>query len=122
MLVWCLCCYMAVSAVWVPLRRDLKRLNSFHHRCVHTVLGITNQRQWEEHISSVAVREWRCGDDRDQADATSSRVARTPCQDAAPKASEDVPVWMAAPDTVLWRFKKKVEGLGEEGPEGYGDW
>ena len=33
---------------------------SFHHRCVRTVLGITNQRQWEECISSTMVREqWR---------------------------------------------------------------
>ena len=54
-------CVMSVllygSECWVPLRRDLKRLNSFHHRCVRTVLGITNQRQWEERISSVVVRE-----------------------------------------------------------------
>ena len=38
---------------WVPLRRDLSRLNSFYHRCVCTVLGITSQRQWEERISSA---------------------------------------------------------------------
>ena len=54
-------CVMSVllfgSECWVPLRRNLKRLSSFHHRCVHTVFGITNQRQWEECISSVAVRE-----------------------------------------------------------------
>ena len=30
---------------WAPLRRDLKRINSFHHRCVCTDLSITNQRQ-----------------------------------------------------------------------------
>ena len=45
------------SECWVPLRRDVKRLNSFHHRCISTVLGITNQRQWEERISSAMVRE-----------------------------------------------------------------
>ena len=45
------------SECWVPLRRDLKKLNSFHHKCVRTVLGITNQRQWEEHIMSTEVRE-----------------------------------------------------------------
>ena len=73
-------------------------------------------------ISSSERAVGRCGDDRIQADATLSRVARTPCQDAGPYASQDVPVWMAAPDTALWRSKKKVEGLGEEGPEGYGDW
>lgn len=26
------------SECWVPLSRDLKKLNSFHHRCVRTVL------------------------------------------------------------------------------------
>ena len=45
------------SECWIPLRSDLKKLNSFHHRCVRTVLGITNRRQWEEHISSAMVRE-----------------------------------------------------------------
>ena len=42
---------------WVLLRRDVKRLNGFHHRCIRTVLGITNQRQRQERISSVRVRE-----------------------------------------------------------------
>ena len=45
------------SECWVPLRKDLKKINSFHHKCVRTVLGITNQRQWEERISSTMVRE-----------------------------------------------------------------
>ena len=45
------------SECWVPLRRHLKKLNAFHHRCVRTVLGITNQRQWQERISSATVRE-----------------------------------------------------------------
>ena len=42
---------------WTPLKRHLKKLNSFHHRCIRTVLGITNQRQWEKQISSAAVRQ-----------------------------------------------------------------
>ena len=28
---------------WIPLRRHLKRLESFHHRCARTVLGISNK-------------------------------------------------------------------------------
>ena len=36
---------------WTPLQRQLKCLNTFHHRCIHSVLGISNQQQWEEHIS-----------------------------------------------------------------------
>ena len=42
---------------WTPLKRHLKKLNSFHHRCIRTVLGITNKRQWEERISTTTVRE-----------------------------------------------------------------
>ena len=44
------------SECWVPLRRHLKRLNSFHHRCIHTILGITNKQQWDQHITSEATR------------------------------------------------------------------
>ena len=45
------------SECWVPLRRHLRKLNTFHHRCVGTVLRISNQRQWEERISLASVRE-----------------------------------------------------------------
>jgi len=41
---------------WAPLRGQLRKLNSFHHRCVRSVLGITNQQQWEQRISSGSVR------------------------------------------------------------------
>ena len=30
---------------WTPLKRNLKKLNSFHHRCPRTVLGINNRKQ-----------------------------------------------------------------------------
>ena len=49
------------SESWTPLRRHLKRLDSFHHRCIRTVLGITKRQQWEEHINLEALRE-RWGD------------------------------------------------------------
>ena len=42
---------------WILLRKHLKRLNAFHHRCIRTVLGITNMRQWEERITSRMTRE-----------------------------------------------------------------
>ena len=45
------------SESWTPLRRHLKRLDSFHHRCIRTVLGITKRQQREEHISLEALRE-----------------------------------------------------------------
>lgn len=45
------------SECWIPLRKHLQKLNSFHHRCVRTVLGITNRQQWEQRISSATVRE-----------------------------------------------------------------
>ena len=37
-------CVLAVllcgGEYWIPLRKLLKRLNAFHHRCICTVLGI----------------------------------------------------------------------------------
>ena len=45
------------SECWVALRRHLKKLNNFHHRYIWTVLGITNYRQLEEHVSSAMMRE-----------------------------------------------------------------
>ena len=45
------------SECWVPLRRHLKRLNGFHHRCIRTLLGITNLQQWQQHITSQMTRE-----------------------------------------------------------------
>ena len=45
---------------WIPLRRHVKKLESFHHQCIRTVLGISNRQQWEEHISAEEVRQrWR---------------------------------------------------------------
>ena len=45
------------SECWTPLRRHLNRLEAFHHRCIRTVLGITNRQQWEQHISSATTRD-----------------------------------------------------------------
>ena len=44
---------------WIPLRRDKKKLNAFHHRCICIILGITNQQQWDQRITSLEVRrQW----------------------------------------------------------------
>ena len=45
------------SECWMPLCRHLKRLNVFHHRCIHTVLAITSRKQWEQHITSHMTRD-----------------------------------------------------------------
>ena len=45
------------SETWTLLRKHVKRLDGFHHKCVRTVLRITNQQQWEQHITSESVRE-----------------------------------------------------------------
>ena len=42
---------------WTPRRKDLKRLDSFHHRCIRNTLGISNQQQWDQHITSQSIRE-----------------------------------------------------------------
>ena len=45
------------SECWTLLRKNHKRLNAFHHRCIHTILGITSQQQQELHITSEMTRE-----------------------------------------------------------------
>ena len=32
---------------WTLMRRHLKELDSFHHQCICSVLGITNRQQWD---------------------------------------------------------------------------
>jgi len=47
------------SECWTPLRRHLRRLESFNHRCIKTMLAITNRQQWQEHITSANIRrQW----------------------------------------------------------------
>ncbi len=54
--VCCRCCSMEAS-VGISLQNHQKRLNTFHHCCIRTILGITCTQQWEEHISSRMMRE-----------------------------------------------------------------
>ena len=36
---------------WIPLRNHEEKLNTFHHRCIRIILGISNQWQWSERIT-----------------------------------------------------------------------
>ena len=45
------------SECWTPLRRHLKKLDSFHQRCIKAVLRVTNKQQWEQRITSAMVRQ-----------------------------------------------------------------
>ena len=53
-------CVLAVllygSECWTPLRRHARKLNSFHHRCIRTILGISNQEQWAKRITCTEIR------------------------------------------------------------------
>ena len=59
------------SECWIPLRKHLKKLDSFHNRCIRAVLGISNKMQWQQRITSQEVRQ-RWGDTT----SMSSRVKR----------------------------------------------
>ena len=72
------------SECWTPLRKHINKLNSFHHRCVRAILGISNRQQWEERIRMAEVRR-RWGDEETVADMVMQRrlewlghVARMP--------------------------------------------
>ena len=72
------------SECWIPLKKQLKKLNSFHNRCVRTILGISNKQQWLQHITSTDIRR-RWGDPETAATKVTKRrlewlghVARMP--------------------------------------------
>ena len=48
-----LACILSVlmygSMCWIPLKKHVRKLNSFHYRCIRNILGITNMEQWSQH-------------------------------------------------------------------------
>ncbi len=52
---------------WTPLKKHARKLNSFHNRCVRTILGISNRQQWSECITMAEVRR-RWGDEETAAE------------------------------------------------------
>ena len=40
---------------WVPLKKHIRKLNSFHHRCIRAILGISNHQQWQQRISTRSI-------------------------------------------------------------------
>ena len=61
-------CVMSVllygSECWAPLKKNMKKIDSSHNRCVRTILGISNQQQRTQHITSLDLRE-KWGDRED---------------------------------------------------------
>ena len=53
------------SESWTPLRRDLRRLDSSHHRCIRNILGISNEQQWTQRLTHQSIRQ-RWGDNKQQ--------------------------------------------------------
>ena len=41
-------------------------------------------------------------------------MATTPGQDEEPQTTQDVPIWMVAPEMASWRLKKEVERHGKK--------
>ena len=84
------------SECWTPLK---KGLDSFHSRCVRTILGIINKQQWNQWITSLEIRQrW---DDPETATVkvmieAPSRVAGPRSQDARSQHSVDLPLQLAA--------------------------
>ena len=103
---------------WVPLRKYNKKLNTFHHRCIWIILGISNRQQWSECITMGEVRR-RWGDEETAAEKIQKRrLEWTPHMHALSKDTKVCTVW-AAPETPQVRSKEKMEGHDQEGLEGY---
>ena len=41
-----------VAKTWSIKAESVRRLSGFHNHCIRTIMGVTKQRQWREHISS----------------------------------------------------------------------
>ena len=69
-------CVMSVllngAECWTPLRRHIRELSTFHHRCIRIIQGISNSQQWAERITMIEVRR-RWGDTETAAEKTQRR-------------------------------------------------
>ena len=110
----------AWSAGSPSCRMHERRINSFHHRCITIVLGISNHQQWVQHIRMAEVRR-RWGDEEIAAEKVRKRqlewlghVARMP--DHWASAAQVNAVWLAhsAPPK-----QEEVEGCHKERPQGH---
>ena len=71
---------------WIHLRRHEKKVNTFHNRCIRTILSISNRQQWSEGITMTEVRRsW--GDEETVGEKIQKRrmewlghLARMPCR------------------------------------------
>ena len=59
------------SECWTLLKRHSRRLDAFHHRCIRSILGITNHEQWTSHITSDQLRQ-KWGDKK----TTTEKIAK----------------------------------------------
>ena len=45
------------AETWTIKAESVRRLSSFHNRCIRTILGVSRYQQWKEHISSKRLAE-----------------------------------------------------------------
>ena len=57
---------------WILVRKQEKNLNTFHHRCIRSILAVSNRQQWSERISMAEVRR-RWGDEETATDKVKKR-------------------------------------------------
>ena len=57
---------------WIPLRRHTKKINTFHHRCIRIILGISGQQQSSKRITMREIRR-RWGDEETAAEKVKKR-------------------------------------------------
>ena len=44
------------SECWIPLKKHLRKLDSFHHRCIRMILVISSKAQWQQRITNTELR------------------------------------------------------------------
>ena len=41
---------------WIPLRKHLQKIDTFHHRCLRVIVGVSRHDQWTQHLTSQSLR------------------------------------------------------------------
>ena len=45
------------AKIWTLKAPHVRRLTVFHNHCIRTILGVSRYKQWQQHLTSAALRD-----------------------------------------------------------------
>ena len=117
---------------WTPLRQNERNINTFHHRCIRTILDISNREQWSEPITTAEVRR-RWGHEETVGEKVQRRqlersghlggilsLVHQTLENAQPQSAKGHVVRLAVTTPTPVCTTEEMEGHGRKGPQGCG--